>query len=246
MGGCVSRVIQRSIFFLFAISCFLVPGTLHADDYEKVRSLLTDAKARVDCLSDYTLTLTSQERVAGKLLPEATMFIKFKRPFSLYMKNLNGKHINREIIYVKGQNNNKIVISKVGILAGIEGKVSPDSFWAKRESRHTITEAGLPNTMGRMVSILENGGNTAAFRPTVTYLGEDYCSSKKVIRVRIKGSSYAPRTELALDARTLFPAEIVSYDADGSLLESYRYSDIKANVGLTDADFDPRNPAYQF
>jgi hypothetical protein len=233
-------------YFLLVVSYCLIPATLIADDYEKVCCLMTDAKARVDCLSDYTVTLTSQERVGGKLLPETTMFVKFKRPFSLYIKNLTGKHINREIIYVKGRNNNKMIVSPGGIFGGLTARVSPESALTKRESRHAVTEAGLPNTMGRMVSILEKECKTTAGRPTVTYLGEGYNSSKKVIRVRIENSSYAPKTELALDTQTLFPVSITSYNADGSLLEAYTYHDIKTNVGLTDADFDPKNPGYHF
>ncbi len=246
MGGYVSRSIQRSVFFLLMISCCLVPVTLLADDHEKAHLLLLDAKNRVDRLSDYTLTLTSQERVGGKLLPETTMFVKFKRPFSVYIKNLTGKQKDREIIYVRGQNNNKMVVSRLSILGGLSGKVAPDNVWAKRESRHTITEAGLPNTINLMISILEKERKAAVCRSTVTYLGEDYCSSKKVIRVRIENSSYAPKTEIALDTSTLFPVSIASYNTDGSVLESYNYHDIKPNIGLTDADFDPKNPGYHF
>ncbi|MBN2223845.1 MAG: DUF1571 domain-containing protein [Deltaproteobacteria bacterium] len=224
----------------------LSPATLVADDYAKARSLLLDAKNRVDRLSDYTLNLTSQERVGGTLLPEATMFVKFKRPFSVYIKTLTGKQKDREIIYVKGKNNDKMIVSNVSIFGGLTARIPPDSIWAKKESRHTISEAGLPNTMGRMVSILEKEDKAAACRPTVTYLGEGYRSSKKVISVRIENSSYAPKTEITLDVATLFPVSITSYDADGSLLESYNYRDIKTNVGLTDADFDPASPAYHF
>jgi hypothetical protein len=30
------------------------------------------------------------------------------------------------------------------------------------------------------------------------------------------------------------------------LLERYTYTDLKLNPGLTDADFDPKNPEYKF
>ena len=236
---------RRFLLISLLVSFFLAPAAFADDDYVKVRSLLSNAKLRVDSLSDYTLTLTSQERVGGKLLPETTMFVKFKRPFSVYMKNLTGKQKDREIIYVKGQNNNRMIVSRVALLGGLSTKISPDNTLVKRESRHSITEAGLPNTVNRMMAILDTEEG-AACRPTVTYLGEDYCSSKKVIRARIENSTYAPKTEIALDASTLFPASITSYNADGSLLESYTYRDIKTNVGLTDADFDPKNPQYRF
>jgi len=245
MGEPVNR--PKLWLFLSIIAVYsLIPATLFADDYGRARSLLEDAKDRVSVLSDYTLTLTSQERVGGMLQSEAMMLVKFKRPFSLYIKNLNGKHINREIIYVRGQNNDKMIVSPGGVFGGLTARIAPDSILTKRESRHTITEAGLHNIINRMISILDDEEKKSTCRPTVTYLGDGYVLSKRVVRIRIENSSYAPRTEVALDINTFFPAEIASFDVDGSLLESYKYHDIKPNVGLTDADFDPKNPSYHF
>jgi hypothetical protein len=48
------------------------------------------------------------------------------------------------------------------------------------------------------------------------------------------------------------PIRYVAYDwparegAKPEVLEEYNYLDLKVNVGLTDADFDPRNPSYNF
>jgi len=238
---------RRRLFFAsLVLLSILIPTGLFADDYGTVCSLLLKARNRADSLTDYTLTLTKQERVGGKLLPQDTVFIKFKKPLSLYIKNLTGKHKNREIIYVKGKNNDKMIVSSVGVFGGLSARISPDNVLAKRESRHTITEAGLPNIMARMANMIQDDKRKPGRLLTATYVGEGYCSPERVIRVRIDNSSYAPRTEIALDASTLLPAEITSYDENGLLLEYYRYLDIKTNVGLTDADFDPENPGYHF
>jgi hypothetical protein len=48
------------------------------------------------------------------------------------------------------------------------------------------------------------------------------------------------------------PIRYVSYDwpkqpgAELDVIEEYNYLDLKVNVGLTDQDFNPRNPNYQF
>lgn len=44
----------------------------------------------------------------------------------------------------------------------------------------------------------------------------------------------------------MLPVKIIGYDWDHTLISCYTYTDIKANVGLTDRDFDVRNPAYEF
>jgi hypothetical protein len=241
-----ARVRRLLVLLLFSASCLLIPSGLYADDYTTVCSLLSKAEARASSLTDYTLTLMKQERLGDKLLPQETVFIKFKKPMSVYIKNLTGKHVNREVIYVKGENNDKMIVSPAGIFGGLSVRISPDSILAKRESRHTITEAGLPHIIARMIQVMEEDTKKPACLLNTTYLGEGYCSPEKVIRVRIEGSSYAPKTEIALDASTLLPAEIASYDAEGRLLEYYRYLDVKTNVGLTAADFDPKNPDYHF
>ncbi len=48
------------------------------------------------------------------------------------------------------------------------------------------------------------------------------------------------------------PIRYEQYDWSGvagdrpELVEQYTYLDLKLNVGLTDADFDKRNPSYSF
>jgi len=57
---------------------------------------------------------------------------------------------------------------------------------------------------------------------------------------------YAGRLVLWIDDATHLPLQADLYDHDGTLYEHYEHRDLKINVGLTDADFDPKNPAYDF
>jgi hypothetical protein len=56
----------------------------------------------------------------------------------------------------------------------------------------------------------------------------------------------AGRVVLWLDRATHMPVEVAIYDHEGHLYEHYRHTELKINVGLTDADFDPKNPDYGF
>jgi outer membrane lipoprotein-sorting protein len=55
-----------------------------------------------------------------------------------------------------------------------------------------------------------------------------------------------------IDDQLNIPVRFEAYDwpkQEGGqplLLEEYTYVNVKFNVGLTDADFDPRNPNYKF
>jgi hypothetical protein len=57
---------------------------------------------------------------------------------------------------------------------------------------------------------------------------------------------YAGRLVVWIDEERQFPLQIDLYDHEGNLYEHYEHHDLKVNVGLTDADFDPKNPAYRF
>ena len=57
---------------------------------------------------------------------------------------------------------------------------------------------------------------------------------------------YAGRIVLWIDEELKLPLQIDFYDHEGSLYEHYEHHDLKLNVGLTAADFDPKNPAYGF
>lgn len=42
------------------------------------------------------------------------------------------------------------------------------------------------------------------------------------------------------------PIKIQIFDWSNRLVECYGFEDLKLNPGLTDRDFDPKNPKYQF
>ena len=57
---------------------------------------------------------------------------------------------------------------------------------------------------------------------------------------------YAGRLVLWIDDELQLPIQVDLYDHEGKLYEHYEHHDLEVNVGLTDADFDPKNPAYNF
>jgi hypothetical protein len=57
---------------------------------------------------------------------------------------------------------------------------------------------------------------------------------------------YAGRVILWVDEELRLPIRALIYDFEGNLYERYEHRDLRVNVGLTDADFDPKNPSYGF
>ena len=58
--------------------------------------------------------------------------------------------------------------------------------------------------------------------------------------------------QIFIDEELNIPIRYVAYGwpekagGDKVILEEYNYTDIKLNRGFTDADFDPRNPTYNY
>ena len=57
---------------------------------------------------------------------------------------------------------------------------------------------------------------------------------------------YSGRLTVWIDEELHMPIQVDIYDHEGRLYEHYEHHDLKINVGLTGADFDPKNPAYKF
>jgi hypothetical protein len=57
---------------------------------------------------------------------------------------------------------------------------------------------------------------------------------------------YGARTELALDAETALPVQLTVWDAKGRMYERIELKEVVINPPLTELDFDPQNPAYDF
>jgi len=59
-------------------------------------------------------------------------------------------------------------------------------------------------------------------------------------------------TRLYIDKQSNLPIRLEQYgfpqkaDAPPPIVEEYTYSKLKTNVGLSDRDFDPKNPNYAF
>lgn len=57
---------------------------------------------------------------------------------------------------------------------------------------------------------------------------------------------YCAKTELVLDDATGLPLRITMWDARGNLYERYEFLEVKINPPMSDLDFNPDNPAYDF
>lgn len=230
-------------------------------------ALLELARHKLQDFHDYTCTFTKQERVDGQDLSDVqTMQLKLRhQPFSVYMKWEEGGDKGREVLYVDGQYDNKMLVK----LGGFKGrllphlKLDPTGSLAMGETRHPVIEMGLLQLTELTLSYRRRDmsnldklkwkmieGETFADRPCICfqidYLSQAYEPVYKrsvvwfdleySIPVCVKNYGWIEETE-GLDGEEYEQA---------ALIEMYGYSGLNFGSKLADADFDKANTDYTF
>jgi hypothetical protein len=219
-------------------------------------------------VKDYTATLIKRERVGDQVMDYEFMTIKVRNerveggqvttPFSVYLKYMKPKNIaGREVIYVKGQNNGKLCAKEAGGLLPAVW-LPPDGFLAMRNQRYPITEIGIHNLV---VKLIERATDDMKHGPAEVQVLDNFKINKrdcKVISVthpeKKPGFTFY-HAKVFIDKELNVPVRYEAYDwpevpgsklSAAELIEEYTYVDIKVNQGLTNGDFDTKNPNYNF
>jgi hypothetical protein len=211
---------------------------------------LVDAQRAYDNVEDYVAILHRQERFDGHLLEKETVLLKFKKPFKVYLRWVAQPHKGREVMYADGWNANRLMAHEGGILGFITMNLDPQGFLAMRQSRYPVTDTGI----GRLLEVLAEKLARATATDELEIIGSDvsavYGRKTQRIEAVLSGGQRERdaccRVIVHFDSENKLPIHIETYDGSGRLLEAYGYEDLKLNPGLTDVDFDPGNPAYNF
>jgi hypothetical protein len=126
---------------------------------------------------------------------------------------------------------------------------------AMEGNRYPITEMGFQNLAVRLIEVLEQESQHRDGELQVwenAMVGDRLCTHFRLTHnQRREGLTYH-MAEVSVDNQLGVPIRYGAYDfprqegGPPQLLEQYIFTDIQLNVGLSDEDFDPRNPAYQF
>jgi len=221
-------------------------------------------------IDDYTCTMVKRERIKGVLGDHEYMQAKVrnrkldengktKTPLSAYLKFVKPKNVEgREVIWVEGQNNGKLKAHEGGLLGRTLPSVwlDPEGALAMRGQLHPIYDIGIENLV---LKLIDRGTKEKKF-------GE--CEVKFVPGAKINGRGCTVlvvthpvqrphfefhKAEIFIDDAMKIPLRYAAYfwpATPGSeelpVLEEYTYLNVKLNVGLADADFNPNNPNYNF
>ncbi len=216
-------------------------------------------------IRDYTATMVKRELVNGRIGEQEFMKIKVRNrkgdpgqeyvPFSVYMKFLK-PNAGREVLYVENRYNGNLLVHEPGLLTGSKTfELQPDGALAMRGNRHPIYDAGIENLVKKLIEKAERdrqlGYCQVEYREGAKINGRE-CLLIEVTHAERKREYEFHKAQVFIDDELQIPVRYASYDwppaarQEPVLIEEYTYTKVKLNVGLTDRDFDPANPEYDF
>jgi outer membrane lipoprotein-sorting protein len=188
-----------------------------------------------DGIHDYTALFFKRERINDRLLPLERIELRFQEPFKVYMA-WKKPHEGREITYIEGENNDKMLVKPGGLLGFMRLSLDPSSAMATRNSQHTVRQVGLENTIKLLMAQYRRGMNEGVL--TLRFLGHDRVGERPAYRLEFicdVGEStgyYAHRGEIWLDKKRYLPIKLRAYDWSNELYAYYEYRQLQLNPGL--------------
>ena len=225
-----------------------------------------DALARIQSeYPGYSCTFIKRERVNGKLLPPSRLRLKVRHeqwtndeittPFSVYALFERGPKKGREVIFVKGRNDDRILVRNGGRrMAALTVSVNPNGALAMASSRYPITTIGIENLIKRLVNV---GKDELQFDECeVRTVADKTLYGRKCSLIEVKHPVQRPHFRYHLariytDNEFDLPIGFEAYqwpEEEGGpplLIEQYSYLNLKFETP-TNEDFDPENEAYSF
>ena len=228
-----------------------------ADPIAQAQGMMEECQRRYDAIRDYTCTFSKRERFDGVLSELNVMKMKARtHPLSFYIK-CDSPRSGREAIWIKGKHDGKVVAHDAGFFKVLAGTMylDPKGSIAMEDNHHPITEAGLGNLIATLCERWK-----VELRPGMTQVeirqhmkvGDRDCTMIETTHPRRDGDVVFHRVRVFIDVAHGVPIRLEGYDwpkrpgGAPELVEEYSFAHLRTNLGLTDRDFDPANPAYAY
>ncbi len=169
------------------IAGLLVALALPVAAAEDTLPLLKAMARHSEGIRDYTAVFHKQEVVKGELLPQENIFLKFRKPFSVYMRWLEGPYEGQEVLYVRNQYKGKLIGHKGGFFGFVTLSLDPKGRRAMKGNRYPITEAGLAKVIARALKDVERGDAEGVLKLFHMQSVEIFRRRSRMITIRFPG-----------------------------------------------------------
>jgi Protein of unknown function (DUF1571) len=215
---------------------------------------------------DYTAVMLKRERIGGKLGEESQLAVKIINPHVTQTKARIPLHVylrfespnsvkGREVIWVDGKNDGNLIAHEAGMFNLMSVTLPPDGTLAMIGNKYPITGIGMGNLYKKLIEKGERDRRLGDCDVTIREM--EPFDDRNVVLIEVKHPKKQADFDfhiarIYLDTDRHLPLRYESYlwpsepNNEPPLEEQYTYQDIQLNVGLSESDFDPKNPDYQF
>ena len=203
-------------------------------------------------VKDYSCSLIKRERLADEPAIGEPQYIDLRvrhEPFSVHM-SFRQPHAGRKVVWVNGQNENKLTVREGGLLGLIKVDFHPDSDRAMNGQKYPIYKIGMRNLLAELIQHFE--ADTKYLESDVKMNPKDEFNKRPATSIQV--THPVPRQNFRSHiARIYFDNELkvpIYYDAymwpakegeERPMEESFAYTNLKINNGFTARDFDKEN-----
>lgn len=191
----------------------------------------------------YSCTFRKIERIKGIQRPLEKIEVQFREePFSVYFNWMEGAGLACKVLYVRGENNNKLLGLPILKFLGVKER-DVDGTEAKSTGRYTIDQFGIylgaQRTLESMRRAEQHGGLHLEYKGMVSVpqLGDRMCHT--FVR-----RPYDPVEEEGVNELTIFidpenkmQVGSILKDVEGNLIAEYFFIDIKLNPDYAENQF---------
>jgi Protein of unknown function (DUF1571) len=196
------------------------------------KAILSRAQDRLEALQTYQMKVTRIERVNGSLQPEEEFLLSVKRePKAVRLEWSSGPSKGREVIYSSTLDPRTLFVHMPSTAIPLPVmKIAVDSPMVTRNSRHSITEAGLDTIIDNLRKSAQGAGATATKSGVVSYQGKKKPNGlDRMCHQFVRKTPSGEVWNVYLDERSLLPCMVVAEDSHGQLIERYVYREIHEN-----------------
>jgi len=273
-------VTEKTPFRTASSRTFPVPVPLAASSLAPTPSSLTSAPHPLDRainmaqdalvnirsnVLDYSAIMVKRERINGVLgCPEyMQMKVRCPRtvsgkdvPFSVYLKTLKPKKAaGREVIWIEGQNDNKLCAHETGLLGMKRFYLEPTGWVAMQNNRYPIHDAGIENLIIKLIDRAQTaktaGHSIVSYRDNAEIMKRK-CSLIELLNEEQHENDEFYKAHVFVDNELNLPVRYVAFDwpktpgGKPEIIEEYTYVRVNLNQGFQDNDFSADNPEYKF
>lgn len=219
------------------------PAQLHlALAQSDTLGLLETALARWQTVDSYRLTLSSQERIGGKLGRLSVIEARLLRqPYSVSFRWVENAGRVDKLLWQPDVHSGKLVVRPTGVVGRLltAVRVDPDSDTVRSATRRSVTRFGLANVLQEVLDDYRENRQSGSMTVEAAALvcRDSTEPNALLLRRTTTDTANESRTMLLwLDATSLRPLQVQQFGWDDELLGSYSFNDYEP-LELTREDF---------